>query len=181
MMLNNKIMTNTVTIDTLSQLLANGIVVWGDKSTTILRPGDCIDDNGFVYSERNETDFIGNPKALNHIHMLPEVTVSAEGNVNKSELQIYTDYMENLYKQIEKNDYEISLIKEKLWVKSRKDATKYRKKLNSLERENADMKIDFDTFIHFGSVSNWQLLREEMNQDLQPLAQDIAMMKKEVF
>lgn len=180
-MLNNKVITSTVYIDTLTQLLANGIVIWGDKSTTFLRPGDCIDDSGFVYSERNETDFIGNPHALNHIHMLPLVTVTGEAETTNSEVRIYTEYMERIYKQIEKNDYEISLIKEKLWTKSRKDATKYRKKLHSLERENVDLKIDFDTFVHFGPLSEWKSFRAEMNADIKPLVQDISSMKSELF
>ena len=179
--LNNKPVKGTVMIDSVTQLLANGIVIWGDRSTTILRPGDCIDDSGIVYSDRAEIDFIGNPHALNHIHMLPEVSVTGIGNVNKSEFHNYTSYMERLYKQIEKNDFEIAVIKEKLWTKSRREASKYRRKLISLERENTDLKIDFDNFVHFGILDDWKLFRGEMNDDLKPLASDIDLMKGELF
>jgi len=180
-MLDNKIIPGTIQIDTSIQLLANGIVVWGNKTSTILRPGDCIDDSGIVYSERKETDFIGNPRALNHIHMLPEVTISGAAKADNSELGNYKNYMEKLYKNIELNDYYITLIKEKLWTKTRKEATKYRRKINSLERENMELKIDFDIFMHYGVFEDWPLFRVEKNEDLKLLVQDIAALKSELL
>jgi hypothetical protein len=177
---NNKMITVTVNIDSMTQLLVNGVVVWDDKSTTILRHGDCIDESGIVYSERKETDFIGDTNALNHIHMLPEATVTAEKKTNKSEMKNYMLYMEKLYKDIDVNDFEITFIKQKLQTLTKQETTKFRKKLNSLEKENMELKISFDIFVHFGIMDDWHLFRAEMNGDLKPLVQDIAMMKGEL-
>ncbi len=180
-MLNNIIISTKVDLDSAIQLLPDGSVIWGDKRTTLLRAGDCIDGNGIVISDRKETDFIGNPEAINHIHMLPEVTIAGEGTEKRREAKAYKTYMEKLCKEIDKNDNDIEFIKEKLWVKTRKEATKYRKRLNSLESENSELKIDFDIFVHFGTQDEWQLFRSEVNADLKPLMQDIAKLKGELL
>jgi len=180
-MLNDEIINATIKIDSISQLSPNGVVIWGDRSSTILRTGDCINDSGVVISFRPETDFIGNQNALNHIHMLPEATVTDESITNKSDIINYNAYMARLYKDIEKNDYEISIIKEKLWTMHRKEATKYRKKLNTLDNQNRELKIDYDTFIHFGLLNEWTKFRAEMNGDLKAVVQDITSMKSELF
>jgi transketolase len=88
--------------------------------------------------------------------------------------------MEQLYKDFEVNDYNIAFVKEKLQIKTRKEATKYRKKLNSIERTNTELKIDFDIFIHFGIPEDWHLFREEMNDYQKMLVLDLAAMKSEL-
>jgi hypothetical protein len=182
----NKIINNEVIIDLSTKLLSNGMIVWSDKSTTLLRIGDCIDGRGIIYSERDETDFIGDSNALNHIHMLPELTVTGEKKVNsssslnESDRNNYIHYLEKLYKDFELNDFDIAFIKDKLRTKTRNEVTQYRKKLNTLEKENVELKIDYDIFIHYGEISDWKLFRKEMNEDLISLVQDLSMMKEKL-
>ena len=179
----NKIITGAVHIDSVTQLQDNGMVIWRDKSTTTLRPGDCIDEMGIIYSERNETDFTGDTNALNHIHLLPEVAVTGEriiktpSALNVSEGKNYVLYMEELYKEFKVNDYDISLIKEKMHIKTGKEMTKFRKALRYLEDVNTELKIDFDAFVHYGVLEDWHLFREEMNEYLGVLKEDIAFVK----
>src|SRR5690349_14459954 len=170
-MLDDKIVTGTVNIDSVTQLQDNGIVIWRDKSTTTLRAGDCIDEMGIIYSDRNEIDFRGDTNALNHIHFLPEVTVTGEriikapSALSASEGKNYMNYMEQLYNECNVNDYHISLIKEQIQTKTIPTAKlekKFRKALRYLEGLNTELKIDFDTFVHFGVLEDWHLFREEM-------------------
>ncbi|CAN5399821.1 hypothetical protein BH11BAC1_BH11BAC1_07160 [soil metagenome] len=183
---NGEVLTVPQTIDNGTQLLTDGIVVWRDGSRTILRLGDCIDMNAVIYSERRATDFVGDERALNHIHLLPEVNITEEKGLTIEDKtrefpsSNYESYMVKAYKAIEENDFVITSIKEKLLTKSGRSARSLKRKLNSLEQENLELKIDFDAYVHYGS-DNWRLFRKEFNEDMKPVVQDLALLKAKLM
>jgi len=81
--------------------------------------------------------------------------------------------------QIAKNEKEISFIKSKLKKTRGKSVIKHWHQIASLEVENEELKVDFWNYLHYG-IGNWNLFKSDFNEDLEPLAQDIARLQQEI-
>ena len=174
---NETILKNPVILESHAQLLPNGTVIWGDKSRTILNDGDFIDESGIIYTRNPERDFSGDKRALNHIHMLPEAIIIGERDHSALKPDSgFIAYMKRVYNTIQENDYEISILKEKIIAAESQNSKKMVRKIKSLEKENMELKIEFDNYIHYGTGS-WFTFRDEFNEELKPLMKDLAMLR----
>lgn len=173
----DQIVSTPIELGVHAQLLPNGEVNWADNSKTILHDGDCIDEQGIIYSANSNKDFSGNENALNHIHLLPEATITGE-RITKSDstndnLEVY---LREAYLDLEENDYMIEVIKEKLLSFGSNSNKLLFKQLANLESENQELKADFDLYVHFGK-GNWRLFKNQFNADLKPLKDDLNILK----
>jgi hypothetical protein len=124
-------------------------------------------------------------------NLLPEVIISDEWQIatlqdddnperaeefQNGEFKRYTLRVEQA---IAKNENDIAEIKSKLAKARGNTAIKERRRIAWLEIENDQLKTDLWNYLHYG-MGNWQVFKEELNEDLQPLAEELASFKNEL-
>jgi len=135
---------------------------------------EMADKKNVVLNERNENHY------LNEADVKEEGMIKAPAALNEPDGKNYVLYMEQLYQEFRVNDYDISFIKEGMQGKTGKDLTRFSKALHYLEDLNAELKIDFKAFVNNGVPEDWHLFREEMNEYLTSLQEDIALVKSKL-
>jgi hypothetical protein len=138
-------------------------------------------------ANRNTTDNIDASAG----YLLPEVSIAEvvqpatladdeselrADEFDKLDMRLYTVKLE---KQIAKNETVIASIKEKLQPQRGKEALKKWKQVTALEVQNEELKRDLSEYLHYGKGS-WTLFKEDFNEDMRPLVDDLAKMEQEV-
>ena len=124
-------------------------------------------------------------------NLLPEVLVTSEielqtlkydeiadraDDFQKVEFKLYAMKAE---KEIAQNEKSISFIKSELKKQRGGKAIQLWHQLTSLDLENQQLKDDLWNYIHYG-LGSWREFKEEFNEDIRPLMDDLLKIKNEV-
>jgi hypothetical protein len=129
--------------------------------------------------------------AINPGYLLPEVTVSEEvqpGSLASDEIAARADNFASLdmrlftvriEKQIAKNEEAIVSIKERVQEERGKTAVKHWKQLSTLEIQNEELKKGLWDYLHYGK-GDWISFKEDVEEDIGPLSEDLARLENEI-
>jgi hypothetical protein len=128
---------------------------------------------------------------LNSGNVLPEVIVTGEIELQTLKEAAVSDRAEDyqrvefkLYalkaeEEIAQNENSIILIKSELKKQRGKRAIRLWHQLTALEIENQQLKDNLWNYLHYG-LGNWNEFKEEFNEDIRPLKDDLLRIKDDV-
>jgi hypothetical protein len=173
-----------------AKVTPEGTVIWKDKTRTALQPGQCVDETGSIFNPEtgnNEKEKF----SMEEINTLPEVTIADNLLFNdlldSSIAERADDFFNTPFivyalrstTQILNNEKIILKMKDKLALSTDESSKKLVRQINSLEKENLELKNDLIRFLHLGKGS-WKNFSTEFSEDLKPLVQDIAELQSKV-
>jgi hypothetical protein len=174
-----------------AKITPEGTIIWKDKTRTALQPGQCVDETGSIFNPGSGNENEKAESSLDDVNILPEVTIA--DNLLFNDLLDSTiaeradDFFQNSFivyalrsrTQILSNERIILQMKDKLALSTDASSKKLVRQINSLEKENLELKNDLIRFLHLGKGS-WKNFSNEFSEDLKPLVQDIAELQSKV-